>query len=110
MTGYDSAHSPRRRRAMLIGFANLKTALIVLVGVLVLFFFPAPRGSFVSTHGPMTSLRSALESSALWPTLVLASLLVRKFFANLTRLGPSSTLFAAPIAEGFHLKTTVLRI
>jgi hypothetical protein len=50
---------------MLIRFANLQTATIVLICVIALFFFPAPRGSFVSTHGPMTTLRLRYENAAL---------------------------------------------
>lgn len=50
---------------MPIRLANLQTATIVILSVIVLFFFPAPRGSFVSTHGPMTTLRMRTENALL---------------------------------------------
>jgi hypothetical protein len=51
-------------RLVSLRLSHLKTAAIVLVGVVALFFFPAPRGAFVSTHGPMTSLAGQCESLA----------------------------------------------
>jgi len=110
ISGRDRVFSPRSRRAMLIGFANLKTALIVLLGVLVLFFFPAPRGSFVSTHGPITSLRTVFEYGVIWPTLVFSSLVIRKLAIQVARLGPSTSLFAAPILQAESPRFSVLRI
>ena len=50
---------------MLIRFANLKLTAVVLLGVVALFFFPAPRGSFVSTHGPVTSVESHADFAGL---------------------------------------------
>jgi hypothetical protein len=43
---------------MFTRIANIKLAIVVLICVLFLFFFPAPDGSFSSTHGPATSGRS----------------------------------------------------
>ncbi len=57
---------------MLIRFANFETAAIVLISVVALFFFPAPRGSFVSTHGPVTELRARVESALLWVSMAMA--------------------------------------
>ncbi len=62
---------------MLLRFPNLRTALILLISVIALFLFPAPRGSFVSTHGPMTFLRSCWEGAVLWFALALASRVTR---------------------------------
>ncbi len=59
---------------MLTRFANFETAAIVLISVIALFFFPAPRGSFVSTHGPVTELRTRTESALLWVSMAVASL------------------------------------
>lgn len=72
--------------AMLIRLVNFQTATIVLLSVIVLFFFPAPRGSFVSTHGPMTTLRMRCESALFWIGLALIS--ARRIFAvTLTTIG-----------------------
>jgi hypothetical protein len=59
---------------MLIRLANFETAAIVLISVVALFFFPAPRGSFVSTHGPVTELMARCESLLLWVRMAVASL------------------------------------
>lgn len=59
---------------MLIRFANFETAVIVLISVVALFFFPAPRGSFVSTHGPVAELRTRAEAALLWIGTAVAAL------------------------------------
>jgi len=64
---------------MLIRFANFETAAIVLISVIALFFFPAPRGSFVSTHGPMTEMRTRYEAALFWLGMAVAAL--RRLFA-----------------------------
>lgn len=51
------------------------TVLITTACVLVLFFFPLPQGSFISTHGPVTALR-ALQALYLL-TLSAAALAAR---------------------------------
>jgi hypothetical protein len=43
---------------MFYRIATIKLAIVVLICVLCLFFFPAARGSFSSTHGPVTGGRS----------------------------------------------------
>ena len=71
---------------MLIRFANLETAAIVLISVIALFFFPAPRGSFVSTHGPITELRARCETAVLW-VRVAVSAIRRAFVTRLAAVG-----------------------
>lgn len=74
---------------MLIRLANLETAVIVLVSVVALFLFPAPSGSFVSTHGPMTTVRSRCELAFLCISAVLA------VFRRLLQVQLSAIGFAA---------------
>lgn len=56
---------------MLNRIANIKLAIVVLICVLCLFFFPAARGSFSATHGPVTSGRSRLDERLLYCSLRL---------------------------------------
>lgn len=72
--------------AMLIRFANLQTAVIVLLSVIALFFFPAPQGSFVSTHGPMTTVRMRYEAAVSWIGMALSALR-RIFSLTFTAIG-----------------------
>ncbi len=58
---------------MLIRMANLQTAALVLISVVALFFFPAPRGSFVSTHGPVTELCERCEMAMFRLSAVVAT-------------------------------------
>ena len=89
-------------------FGHLKTAAIVLIGVVVLFFFPAPRGSFVSTHGPMTSL-SQCESLA--TLLALAFTPWRqKLIPGLVRLGRCSWIASAELVHQYSPGFSILRI
>jgi len=94
---------------MSVRLAHLKTAAIVLIGVVVLFFFPAPRGSFVSTHGPMTSLASQCESLATLLALAF-TLWRRQLMPGLVRLDHcpwiTSRRYAHQSSPGF----SVLRI
>jgi hypothetical protein len=71
---------------MLIRYPNLQTSVIVLLSVIALFFFPAPRGSFVSTHGPMTTLRLRTEAALLKLGSVVRSV-HRRFAAALAATG-----------------------
>jgi len=81
---------------MLIRFANFETAAIVLISVVALFFFPAPRGSFVSTHGPVTQLAQRCETALLWARMATESLR-RALLVTLTALGVwLRPLFALP--------------
>jgi hypothetical protein len=52
--------------------ANIKLAIVVLICVLCLFFFPAARGPFSATHGPVTSGRSRLYAFVLNCSICLA--------------------------------------
>jgi len=91
-----------------IRFASLKTAAIVLIGVVVLFFFPAPRGSFVSTHGPMTSL-SQCESLAMLLALAFTPWR-RKLIPDLVRLGRCSWTPSAEFVHQYSPGSSILRI
>ncbi len=53
--------------------ANIKLAIVVVICVLCLFFFPAARGSFSATHGPVTSGRSRLYAFLLYCSIRLGS-------------------------------------
>ena len=74
---------------MPIRMANLQTAMIVLLSVIALFFFPAPRGSFVSTHGPMTTVGLLYEAALLRLGMFVAALIVlnRQLTVALVALG-----------------------
>jgi hypothetical protein len=78
---------------MLIRFANIETAVIVLISVVALFFFPAPRGSFVSTHGPVAELLARTEAVLLRVGMAVAA------FRRLLRM----TL----VAMGVWLRTSI---
>jgi hypothetical protein len=69
--------------------ANLQTATIVLLSVIALFFFPAPRGSFVSTHGPMTTVRQLCEGAMLRLGMFVAAAIVlnRRLTVALAAIG-----------------------
>lgn len=43
---------------MIDHIANLKLAIVVIICVLVLFFFPVARGPFSAVHGPVSANRS----------------------------------------------------
>lgn len=90
-------------------FGNLKTAAIVLFGVVVLFFFPAPRGSFVSTHGPVTSLSSHCEGLAALLSLALTPWR-RKLIPALVRLDHWPCTATPHIAHRFSPGFSILRI
>jgi len=90
-------------------FVNLKTAAIVLVGVVILFFFPAPSGSFVSTHGPMTSLASQCESLAALLALAFVPWR-RRLMPLLVRLDRCPWTTASPFACQFSPGFSILRI
>jgi hypothetical protein len=53
--------------------ANVKLAIVVLICVLCLFLFPAARGSFSATHGPVTSGRYRLYAFLLYCSIRLSS-------------------------------------
>jgi hypothetical protein len=91
--------------AMLIRFASLKTAVILLVSIVALFFFPAPRGSFVSTHGPMTMLRWCWESALLWFALALTvgARLASRMVATGVSAGPAHVFADDVQPPGFSI-------
>jgi len=90
--------------------ANIKLATVVLICVLALFFFPAARGSFSSTHGPVTGGRSRFYALLLtWCIRVGACaclLRVRSSFQALFHdLADSLALFELfPRALAFELR------
>ena len=94
---------------MLIRFANFETAAIVLISVVALFFFPAPRGSFVSTHGPVTELRTRAEATLLWVSMALASLR-RTFIVTLSAVGIWLQALVEPPGPQPLFSVSILRI
>lgn len=94
---------------MLIRFANFETAAIVLISVVALFFFPAPRGSFVSTHGPVTELRTRAEVALLWVSMALASLR-RMFVVTLSAVGIWVRFLVEPPGPQPPFSVSILRI
>ena len=94
---------------MLTRFANFETAAIVLISVVALFFFPAPRGSFVSTHGPMTELRTRAELALLWVSMALASLR-RIFVVSWSTVGMWVRFLIEPPGPQPLFRISILRI
>jgi hypothetical protein len=59
-------------------------ALIALLGVFLVFFFPSAHGPFSVTHGPATAFRALAAASALFATMRAALLLgLRRCVASL---------------------------
>lgn len=90
-------------------FVNLRTAGIVLIGVVMLFFFPAPRGSFVSTHGPMTSLASQCESLSALLALAFVPWR-RRLMPGLIRLGQLCWIVSPELTHQYSPGFSILRI
>jgi hypothetical protein len=59
-------------RSMLARILNAEVILVVLLAIVAVVFFPAARGSYVSTHGPVTAARSLYESTKLRLSVALA--------------------------------------
>ena len=94
---------------MLIRSANIETAVIVLISVVALFFFPAPRGSFMSTHGPMAEFCIRAEAALMRLGMAVASLRHR-FRVTLTAMGIwVRTLIESPGAQPLET-VSILRI
>ncbi len=86
--------------------AKIKLAIVVLICVLCLFFFPVARGSFSATHGPVTSGRSRLYAFLVYCSIRLGShfrllqlrVQLKKLFAALTDSLALLELFARALA------------
>jgi len=61
------------------GFPLLVTA--ALICVVAIFFHPAAAGSFVSTHGPVTSMRARKVALAIFALLIACATMIREFLA-----------------------------
>ena len=88
----------RGNRILLMKYGIAGWALLALVCVLSMFFFPAPRGSFQSVHGPTTTLRSLRLAVLLLMGMAMAalSLFGRAIALLLRRLGADFSLAASP--------------
>lgn len=95
--------------SMFTRLTNFETAAIVLISVVALFFFPAPRGSFVSTHGPVTELQARAEAVLLWVSMAVASLR-RVLLVTLTAMGVWIRSVVDPPIEQSVSGFSVLRI
>ena len=90
--------------------ANIKLAIVVLICVLCLFFFPVARGSFSATHGPVTSGRSRLDAFLFYFSIRLGShfrlLQIRVLFQKLVAASTDSRalLELFPRALAFDLR------
>jgi hypothetical protein len=90
--------------------ANIKLAIVVLICVLCLFFFPAARGSFSATHGPVTSSRSRIYVFLLYCSISIDNhfgllqlrVQLQKFVAALT--GSLALLKLFPRALAFDMR------
>jgi len=94
---------------MLLRLSNLKTVVLLLVSVVALFFFPAPRGSFVSTHGPVTFIRSCWENALVWLAVIVLAVRLR-FKITLGPIGEQARTSYLGSFEQSPLRLSVLRI
>lgn len=62
-------------------------ALVVLMAVAALFFFPAAHGSFSSTHGPITAVRSLRMRTLLMFAIAAAAAVLTALVRGLMVLG-----------------------
>ncbi|HKD92659.1 MAG TPA: hypothetical protein VKB56_12165 [Terriglobales bacterium] len=64
---------------MLLGRGLPLLVVAALICVVAIFFHPAAVGSFVSTHGPVTSMRARKVALAVFALLIACATMIREF-------------------------------
>lgn len=85
-------------------------ALLAIMAVAALFFFPAVHGSYSSTHGPMTALRSQRLRAFLLCVISAAAAALTAMVNILVALGRCGSGSAPILAFSPHLVSSPLRL
>lgn len=83
-------------------------ALLALMAVAALFFFPLAHGSFSATHGPITALRASRFRAVLMFAMAAASAALMNIVSALIQVGRISDEHA-PIGESIAFSFSPLR-
>jgi hypothetical protein len=79
-------------------------AIVAVVGVLLVFLFPAHAGALSVTHGPATAFRARAAARALFAAIATASLMALLRGIRLTHPAHQGALALAPEAAPFLLR------